>query len=97
MSIPFIMTLTVGIYVIIHSWDALQVMLINGIGTVKLQTYITLIGLIFNIPLALLLGRYIGAIGVVMSMTIINIVYATVFTIQVKKLINKNAKGIWIQ
>ena len=97
MSIPFIMTMAVACYVIIHSWDALQVMLINGIGTVKLQTYITLIGLIFNIPLALLLGKYIGAIGVVMSMTIINIIYASVFTIQVKKLINKKAKGIWIQ
>ena len=97
MTIPFIMTLSVAIYVIIHSWDALQVMLINGIGTVKLQTFIVCIGLIFNIPLALLLGKYIGAIGVVMSMTIINIVYATVFTIQLNKLINRKAKGIWIQ
>lgn len=97
MNIPLVMTLAVGIYVIIHSWDSLQVMLINGIGTVKLQTYITLIGLIFNIPLALVLGKYLGAIGVIMSMTIINIIYASVFTIQINKLLNRKAKGIWGQ
>lgn len=97
MNIPFIMTLSVGLFVIIHTWDSLQVTLINGIGTVKLQTYITLIGLIFNIPLALILGNFIGAIGVVTSMTIINIIYASVFTIQINKLMNNKAKGIWGQ
>lgn len=97
MSIPFIMTLSVAAYVMIHSWDSLQVMLINGIGTVKLQTYITLVGLFCNIPLALLLGRYFGAIGVIMSMTVINSFYSIIFTIQVRKLINKDAQGIWVQ
>lgn len=97
MNIPFIMTVAVAFYVIIHSWDSMQVILINGIGKVKLQTYITLIGLIFNIPLALLLGKYMGAIGVVMSMAIINIVYASVFTMQINKLLNNKADGIWNQ
>ena len=97
MSIPFIMTVTVGVYVIVYSWNALQVMLINGIGAVKLQTYVSIIGLVFNIPLALLLGKIFGAIGVVMSMTIIYIIYASVFTIQINKLINNKATGIWIQ
>lgn len=96
-NIPITMTATVGLFVIIHSWDSLQVTLINGIGKVKLQTYITLIGLVFNIPLALLLGKYLGAIGVVLSMTIINIIYASVFTMQTIKLINNKAKGIWLQ
>lgn len=95
MNIPFLMTLSVGIYVMIHTWDSLQVTLINGIGTVKLQTYLTLIGLVFNIPLALLLGKYMGAIGVVTSMTTINIIYALVFTLQINKLINNKAQGIW--
>ena len=81
----------------IHSWDALQVQLINGIGTIKLQTYVTLIGLVLHIPLSLCLGQYIGAIGVVISMIIINIIYSSFFTIQISKLLNKKAKGIWIK
>lgn len=96
-EISFVMTISVAFYVIIHSWDSLQVMLINGIGAVKLQSYVVLIGLIFNIPLALFLGKYMGAIGVVSSMTIINIIYSVIFTIQINKLLKQKAKGIWVK
>lgn len=96
-NIPLLMTCCVAIYMMIHSWDALQVQLINGIGTIKLQTYVTLIGLVLHIPLSLCLGQYIGAIGVVISMIIINIIYSSFFTIQISKLLNKKAKGIWIK
>lgn len=97
MDIPFSMTLAVAVFVIAFAWNSLQTILINGIGTIKLQTYVTVIGLVFNIPLSLFLGKYIGAIGVVLSMTIIYVIYSTVFTIQINKLLNNRAKGIWIQ
>ena len=93
--IPLTMTVVVALFVIVHAWDALQIILINGIGKVKLQTYITLVGLICHIPLSLLLGKHIGAIGVVISMVIVNIIYSIVFTIQLHKLLNKKALGIW--
>ena len=93
--IPLTMTVVVALFVIVHAWDAFQIILINGIGKVKLQTYITLVGLICHIPLSLLLGKHIGAIGVVISMVIINIIYSIVFTIQLHKLLNKKALGIW--
>lgn len=93
--VPIAMTICVGVYTIIHMWDTLQVMLINGTGCVKLQSYITIVGLVMHIPISLFLGRYIGALGVVCSMTIINILYATVFTIQIRKIINNKAYHIW--
>lgn len=96
-SIPFILTLTVAIYTIIHCWDSLQVMLINGVGAVKLQTYIILIGLFVHIPLSLFLGKYIGILGVLVSMCLINIIYAFFFTVQIRKILKNNAKGIWIK
>jgi O-antigen/teichoic acid export membrane protein len=96
-EVPFSMTLTLGIFILINSWDALQVNLINGIGTIKLQTYVTLIGLIFHIPLSLFIGKYIGAIGVVISMTIIICIYSIFFTIQIKQILTQKAKGIWIK
>lgn len=94
-NIPLLMTCCVAIYMLIHSWDTLQVQLINGIGAIKLQTYVTTIGLILHIPLSLFIGQYIGAIGVVISMIIINIIYSSFFTIQISKLLNQKAKGIW--
>ena len=96
-SIPIMMTIAVGIYMIINSWDSLQVNMINGIGAVKLQTYITSLGLIIHIPLSLFLGKYIGAVGVVCSMILINILYTTVFTKQINKLLNNKAKGAWLK
>lgn len=98
-EIPWTMTILVAIYVIIHSWDSLQVMLINGTGCVKLQTYVTLIGLIFHIPLSFLLGKKfgLGAYGVVISMTGIVLLYFAFFSTQINKILKQKAVGIWIQ
>lgn len=96
-DIPFTMTISVALYMVIHTWDSLQVQLINGIGAVKIQTYVTIIGLIAHVPMSLVLGNFFGAVGVVYSMTIINIIYATIFTIQMHKILNKKAEGIWIK
>lgn len=96
-SVPIILTVIVALYTMLHSWDSLQVMLINGIGAVKVQTYVVLVGLVFHIPLSLFLGRYIGLLGVIVSMCVINLIYSTVFTIQINKILNKKASGIWLK
>lgn len=96
-EIPWEMTVLVALYMAIHSWDLLQVELINGVGAVKLQTYVTLVGLFLYIPLAFLIGRYWGALGVVSSMIVINIVYVSCFTTQVHKLLTQKAQGIWLK
>lgn len=93
--VAFLMSSMVAIYMLVYSWVSLHVQLINGIGTIKLQTYITLIGLVFHIPLSLLLGRYMGVYGVLTSMISINLLYVIVFTMQVRMIINRTAKGIW--
>ena len=94
-SVPFILTLSIAVYTLIHCWDSLQVILINGTGKVKLQSYVILIGLVLHIPLSLLLGQYIGIIGVVASMSIINIIYASFFTTQIRRILRNTANGIW--
>lgn len=71
--------------------------MINGVGAIKLQTYITLIGLIVHIPLSLFLGRYVSCYGVIISMIVINMIYSTTFTIQIRKILNKTAKGLWLK
>ena len=93
--VPFILTVSISVYTLIHCWDSLQVMLINGVGAVKLQTYVIMIGLILHIPLSLFFGRYIGMYGVILSMCIINLIYAVFFTTQIRKLLHQKAIGIW--
>lgn len=96
-TIPFLLTVSIAIYTLLHCWDALQVMLINGVGAVKLQTYVVLIGLVLHIPMSLFLGKYIGILGVIASMCLINVIYISFFTTQIRKIINQKAKGIWIK
>lgn len=98
-DVPLMMSVCVCIYMLVNNWDGLQVNLINGIGTVKLQTYVTLFGLIAHIPLSVFFGRSIGwgAYGVVLSMIIINLLYSIFFTLQINKILRGTAFGIWIK
>lgn len=96
-NVPFAMTLSVGIYLAIYIWDSLQVQLINGIGAIKLQTFVTSVGLILHIPFSLTLGMFIGQYGVLVSMTTITAIYAFFFTIQINKILKLKATGMWIQ
>ncbi|MEY8611540.1 oligosaccharide flippase family protein [Parabacteroides segnis] len=91
------MTVIISLFIIINSWDSLQVFMINGIGAVKLQSCVVVIGLLFHIPLAFYFGSKIGAKGVILSMICINIIYSLIFTTQINKIINKKASGIWLK
>ena len=95
--IPIPMTVLVGIYLMIHTWDSLQVYIINGIGKVKLQTIITTIGLTLHLPMSYFLGKIIGlgVYGVISSMILITSFYSLVFTLQLNKLFTRKAFGIW--
>ncbi len=93
--IPLLMTVCVGIYMLLRAWDSLQVQLINGVGKVKLQMYVTMIGLTLHIPLSLFLGQHIGALGVVVSMSFITLIYSMFFTVQINKILKGTAHGIW--
>lgn len=94
-TVPFIMSALVAIYVSIYCWMTLNGTLIVGMGKIKLETYLVLIGMIIHIPLSFFLSMSIGAYGVIISMIIINFAYAFIFNIQITKLLNKNARGIW--
>lgn len=94
-QIPLLMTIAVAVYVIIGSFDSLQVFLINGTGCIRLQTYVTLVGLVLHIPLSFFIGHYIGCYGVLASLILITAFYTTIFTIQINRIINNKAAGIW--
>lgn len=94
-EIPFTMSASVCLYVIAYCWMTLNGTFIVGMGKLKLETCIVVVGMIVHIPLSFLLGKYIGAYGVVASMFAINLFYAIVMYIQVNKLFNRTAVGIW--
>lgn len=94
-DIPLSMTLLVAFYVMFFCWRNLNGTLLVGMGTLKLQSYIAIVDMTVHIPLSLILGTWIGGYGVIMSMLIITFSDAVIFNIQVRKILNKSAIGIW--
>ena len=86
-----------GIYIIANSFLFPLVYFINGIGKIKLQLIISIVTGILNIPLSIFFARFfqLGSAGVILG-TIISITpFIILIPIQYKKIINKQAYGIW--
>lgn len=69
--------------------------IINGIGKIKLQFYLTLLEVVFHIPVAILLGKLWGLTGVIISMIFVGIINSVWPPIQLKKILDGTAKGVW--
>lgn len=95
--IPSIMTWLVTLYVIVYGLTQVNATVISGTGKIKISTVVTLIGMLIYIPLALFLSNYWAEYGIILSMIFINIIYAIVYYIQSKRLIQNTATGLWYE
>jgi len=95
LSIPFLMSLTVCLYISVTCWMSIFMHPLNGIGKIKLQVYSSLFEMILLIPVALFLGRFLGTAGIVLTPIIIYIPRIIWAPIQLHKLVNQTATGIW--
>lgn len=96
-QIPFQMTFSVALYVIAYCWMNLNGTLIVGMGKVKLDTIIAVVGMVIHIPLSLFLSKFIGVYGVLTSQIAINFFYAIILYKQVNMILNNKAFGIWLK
>lgn len=96
-DVPVLMTTMVAVYVAVYCWMNLNGTLVVGMGKVKLETILVIIGMCVHIPLALFLGHRIGAYGVITSLIAVNLMYAIFMQIQVDRILSKKAKGIWLE
>ena len=83
------------IYVVILNLGNLYMYLINGIGTVRIQLVIYLSFAIVSWPLMTLACRLWGVEGVVFVPTLVLLSQAVFGNIQIHKLLNRSARGIW--
>jgi len=95
LSIPFSLSLIITLYLIFQVVLAPFTNFINGFGKLKLGIYTITLQLIIFLPVAILLGHKFGAFGIVLSMVFVHLISLIVEPLQVYKLINQKAYGIW--
>jgi O-antigen/teichoic acid export membrane protein len=96
-SIPFLLTLMMTIYVIVGSWQAIYISILNGIGKLKVQLIMVIVTALLNIPLSIILLKWIGIAGTVLANVILSAAINIVLSYQVKLVLKEKDTGIWSQ
>lgn len=94
-QVPFLVSMLVCIYYVIALWCNITTCIINGLGKVRLQLWICLAMMFTFLPLANILGGSLGINGVLTAMIIINTPSFFLQKVQVDRLLEKRAKGLW--
>jgi O-antigen/teichoic acid export membrane protein len=95
LNITFLMSASVCLFVCISCWTNLYIYPLNGIGKVKLQVYSAVFELLLLIPAAWFLGKHWGAPGIILAPCLIYIPRMIWAPVQLYKLVNNKASGIW--
>ena len=86
-----------GLSVIIACLNNVTVVVTNGLSKIKLQLFSATFSAIANIPLSILLGKYLGmgSAGVILATSLCLCTGSITGIIQARRLINQTATGIW--
>jgi len=96
-KVPFLLSLLMGVFVLMQSWNTIFVHFINGVGKVKLQRNIAIFGAILNIPLSIFFAKYLrmGISGVIFATVLGTFIGIVISPLQYFMIINGKAKGMW--
>lgn len=96
-DIPFLLTASMGFYVIIITIVSPYVYFLNGVGKINLQLILSIITILTCVPLSIFLITIMnfGVASVVIGPTISLLPFVIIMPIQYLKIINNKAKGIW--
>jgi hypothetical protein len=93
--VPLQVSIGIAVYVCIYNWNSIFASFNNGASKMFMQVGLSLIAGISFIPLAALISRKTGLMGIPLSMGLSVIPGSFISPLQYHKLINQRAKGIW--
>lgn len=94
-EIPFALSALCALYASLINWNNIWAYTINGTGKLFVSLILSVVQAIVYIPLAIILGKYIGVTGIVVSLCISMFISSVVAPVQTRKLLIGSAKGIW--
>lgn len=94
-EIPWLLSFSMCIYMLILSYSNMLMILINGTGKVFLQMVIYVSCAVLSIPLMTVLCRQWGVQGLLIVLSAVYVLQSIVAKIQLNKILIGAAKGIW--
>lgn len=94
-DVSFSLSVCMAIYMLSQTLGAIYMHLINGVGTVRIQMITYLVFTAISWPLMTFSCRIWGLMGVLVVPTTVYVVQALLAKIQIQKILNHTAKGIW--
>ncbi|MET7030082.1 lipopolysaccharide biosynthesis protein [Sediminicola luteus] len=96
-KVPTTLSLSMGLYVMMATFQSIYYKFINAVGKIKIQLIISIISIVINIPLSLLFAKTfnLGLAGVILATCFSFAISVVIGPIQYQKLITHNAFGIW--
>ena len=96
-QVPFSLSIAMSTYVVSYIWMNIYTLLLNGVGKIRLQLYVSILSSIVYIPLVIILGKIWGLEGITYLSTAFFVLTGIICSLQIKKLLNNSAKGVWSQ
>ena len=94
-QIPISLSIGCTLFVTIANWGNVTAMLLNGIGKIQIQLIVGSLMAVLYIPLSVLMGNYIGVAGVLYALCVVSLPGAILGMVQVNKILNRTAGGVW--
>jgi len=97
LEVSFSLVITIGLFVLVSTWNNVYAMFVNGVGRVKPQLYSAVLAMLLNIPLALLFTKHFGfgLSGVVLATCISLLIAAVVLPMQVYCIVRDGMRGVF--
>lgn len=93
--IPISLSVALAVFTIAQIFGGIYVTFLNGIGKVRIQMLIYLFSAIVALPAMCISHQWFGLEGVVLFPSIVCILQAVFGRVQLKRIINNTAYGIW--
>jgi O-antigen/teichoic acid export membrane protein len=94
LEVSFTLVITLGLFVLISTWNNIYAMFVNGVGKIQPQLYTSVIAMLLNIPLALFFTKYLGfgLSGIVLATCVSLLLSAVILPIQVHLIIRDRTR-----
>lgn len=94
-EMPLEISVAMAFLIVAQSYGSIFMTMINGIGTVRIQMVVYVLFAIFSWPLFKLSASYFGLVGVIAIPAVVYLAQGILGNIQLNKILNHTAKGIW--